>query len=213
MIPWTTITRLGDLMIMAPAALAILLWLGMANERRLALWWAVLLGAATLLTAATKIAFIGWGAGIPALDFTGFSGHTMRATAILPVLCYLALQKAPSSVRTAGVLFGFAGAAAIGISRLVLRSHSVSEVLLGALLGTIVSIVFIGLCSELRAQVLNRTRITLSMAALFAASCAGPAPTHQWLTDATLYFTGHDKPFSRTGWRLERSFTRPSGLL
>jgi membrane-associated phospholipid phosphatase len=213
MLPWHLLTRLGDLMVMAPAAVAILIWLCMAKEQRLALWWIGLLGGATALTVATKIAFIGWGAGIHALDFTGFSGHAMRAMAILPVLCYLILQKSPSTVRTCGVLFGFAFALCICVSRLMLHSHSVSEVIFGGLLGAAVSTSFLGLCGALKTQVLNLSRIALSMVVLFAASCAGPAPTQEWLTDAALFFAGHDKPFGRTGWKPERSLVRQPEML
>jgi len=199
MIPWTIISRFGDVILMVPAALAILVWLTAAGERRLASWWVALFGAAMVLTVATKVAFIGWGWSIHALDFTGFSGHVMRAMAVLPVLCYLALQRFSARVRACGALMGVFIAMAIGVSRVALHAHSVSEVALGALLGSIVSLSFIALCGALRVQVFNRTRISLSMVVMLAASCAGPTPTQQWLTEATLFVTGHDKPFMRDG--------------
>jgi membrane-associated phospholipid phosphatase len=197
MIPWAIISRLGDVILMLPAAVAILIWLTMAGERRLASWWVVLFGAAMALTVATKVAFIGWGWSIHALDFTGFSGHVMRATAVLPVLAYLLLQQRSARLRVGGVLAGFLLAAGIGAARVALHAHSISEVVLGGLLGTTVSLGFIWLCGSLRVQVFNRTRAKLSMAVMLAASCAGPTPTQQWLTDATLFVTGHDKPFVR----------------
>jgi membrane-associated phospholipid phosphatase len=152
------------------------------------------------LVVATKIAFIGWGIGIRPLDFTGASGHAMRAMAIAPVMAYLLLQKAPSRVRLSGVLAGTAFGIVIGISRVVVHAHSVSEVVAGWLLGGLVSLSFIQLSGSLQKCLFNPTRIALGMAALLAfALFAKPAPTQRWLTEASLYLSGRDKPFVRTG--------------
>src|SRR4051812_17523224 len=99
MLTWLHITRLGDFTLMSLTAFAIAAWLFAGGEKRAALWWSVLFGAGTGVVIVTKMAFIGWGIGIRSLDFTGFSGHAMRAAAVMPVLFYLALQKAPSLLR------------------------------------------------------------------------------------------------------------------
>ena len=97
MIPWMEITRFGGIVVTAPAAAAITAWLMMGRAWRLAAWWCVLFIGGMALVVATKIAFIGWGLGIQALDYTGISGHAMRATAVYPVLFYLVLlRRAPS---------------------------------------------------------------------------------------------------------------------
>ncbi|MFC6518687.1 hypothetical protein ACFQAT_01865 [Undibacterium arcticum] len=80
------ITSVGGITVMAPAAIAITVWLVVERSWRVALWWCLLFAAGMGLVVATKIAFIGWGIGIRSLDFTGFSGHSMRATAVIPVL-------------------------------------------------------------------------------------------------------------------------------
>lgn len=197
MIHWTHITRFGDLTAMSLAAFAIAAWLLVEDERRLALWWSVLFIGGMAIVALTKMAFIGWGIGIHTLDFTGFSGHSMRATAVIPVMFYLILQRAPSLMRTCGVLFGFALAVLIGISRLMLHAHSVSEVVSGTLLGGLVSISFMWIAGSLRKHVFNRLRLGLILLALLPAPYVQPAPTQQWLTNVTLFFTGHDKPHLR----------------
>jgi membrane-associated phospholipid phosphatase len=201
MIPWTTITSFGDLAIMAPAALAIMGWLVLAGEQRLALRWGTLFAIGMALAVATKIAFIGWGIGIRSLDFTGISGHAMRVAAVVPVLSYLILQKSSPMVRLSGVILGFLFAAFVGLSRLTLHIHSISEVASGFLLGSAVSLCFIRSAGVLQAHVLNRTRIAASLALLLVAPYAQPAPTQRWLTQATLYLSGHDKPFMRASWK------------
>src|ERR1700748_3192602 len=101
---WFAVTRLGESQILLPAFLAGTAWLafarpawargrladtvhGHAHPARSTAWrWLAGVVAATAVTTASKIAFLGFGFGSAAIDFTGFSGHSMYATAILPVL-------------------------------------------------------------------------------------------------------------------------------
>jgi membrane-associated phospholipid phosphatase len=202
MIPWNHITLFGDVSITSLAALAIGAWLLAENEKRLALWWAILYAAGLAVVTASKIAFIGWGIGIAALDFSGFSGHAMRITAVAPVLLYLILQKTSSPIRAFGVLCGFAFAGLIGISRLAIHAHSVSEVVSGWILGGIVSIAFIGIAGSLRKYIFSPMRIGLILLTLLPAPYVQPAPTQKWLTSMTLYISGHDRPFRRANWNV-----------
>lgn len=213
MSPWKIITSFGDLSIMAPAALAIMGWLALAGKRRLALLWGTLFVIGMGIAVITKVAFIGWGIGIRSLDFTGISGHAMRAAAVMPVLCYLLLQGISPAARPLGVLFGFLFAALVGLSRLALHAHSVSEVASGLLLGGAVSLCFIRHAGSLQTHVSNRTRIACSLALLLVAPYAQPAPTQHWLTEATLYISGHDKPFVRADWKHGHSHKRDARTL
>src|SRR4051794_29091837 len=84
---WHSVTRLGEAQVVAPLTLL----MGLSHARSLelradALRWIALLGVAVLLTTVSKVAFIGWGIGSAALNFTGISGHTMFAAAIYPPL-------------------------------------------------------------------------------------------------------------------------------
>ena len=66
---WYFSSRLGEMQLMLPIALALVAWLVWAGEgRRAALWLAMVL-LAVGITAASKIAFIGWGIGSARLDF------------------------------------------------------------------------------------------------------------------------------------------------
>jgi membrane-associated phospholipid phosphatase len=210
MISWMTITRLAGITVTAPVALAIAALLTLEGERRLALLWCLLFAAGLSLVVLTKMAFIGWGIGIRPLDFTGASGHAMRAMALAPVILYLVLQRAPRHVRTTGVLAGYAFGVIIGISRIVLHAHSASEVVAGWLLGVVVSLGFICIAGSLQKPVFNAARIAAGMAALFLVAVYGqPISAQSWLTKATLYISGHDKPFVRAGARPVQ--TKPTG--
>ncbi|WP_246542337.1 phosphatase PAP2 family protein [Collimonas antrihumi] len=164
------------------------------------LLWCFLFTFGLVLVAVTKIAFVGWGIGIQSLDFTGFSGHAMRATAVMPVLFYLLLQKAPPLARLSGVILGFALGVIIGISRLVVHAHSVSEAVTGCLVGGMVALSFFWLSRSLPKPELHRWLIVLTLIPVFLTAQAKPAPTERWLNGVALYISGHDKPFARTDW-------------
>jgi hypothetical protein len=199
---WTDLTRFGDITVTTLLATAIAAWLFAEDEKRLSLWWTLLYGGAMGVVIATKMAFIGWGIGIRALDFAGFSGHAMRAAAVMPVLFYLILQRARFPLRVGGVAVGLLVAALVGFSRLALHTHSVSEVVAGWLLGAAVSLVFVQLAGRLlNGHVFKPLRVTLILMALLPAPYVYPAPTQQWLTDLTLYVTGHEQPFPRIRWK------------
>lgn len=201
MITWTHITRLGEFSFMSLLAFAIAAWLFVEGKKRTALWWGALFAAGMGVVTVTKMAFIGWGIGIGSLDFTGFSGHAMRAAAVYPVLLWLLLQKAPLPLRAAGLMLGFTFAGVIGVSRLALHAHSVSEVAAALLLGGAVCVAFIRIASSSESssdrRVFNPLHIVLGVLMLLPAPYLRPAPTQQWLTEMSLFFAGHDKPFMR----------------
>jgi membrane-associated phospholipid phosphatase len=144
---WLVVTRLGEAQILLPAFFAGALWLAFArpagargrvaqgnahahdHPARTSAWrWVAAVVATTVVTTISKVAFLGFGIGIAALDFTGFSGHSMYATSILPVLGAIVGGKRGA---VAGVLL----ALLITYSRIDLGAHSVSEALAGLALG------------------------------------------------------------------------------
>ncbi len=192
---WTNITNVGDITIMAAAATAITAGLVAERAWRIALCWCLLFTLATMLVLATKVAFVGWGIGISALDFTGISGHSMRATAIIPVLCYLILQKKSAATRLSGVLIGIVLGVIIALSRLVLHFHSMSEAIAGCLLGVMVSLSFIYMLRTSHAFELRRPLLAFCLIALLVAPHTEAAPTQNWIVDFALYLSGHQSPF------------------
>lgn len=120
----------------------------------------------------------------------------------MPVLFYLLLQKAPPFARTSGVLLGIAFDVIIGVSRVAVHAHSVSEAVGGCVLGRMVGLGFIAIARTLPKPVLHRWLIALSLIALILAPMAEPAPTERWLERIALYLSGHDKSFVRNDWEL-----------
>ncbi|MDE1950077.1 MAG: phosphatase PAP2 family protein, partial [Burkholderiales bacterium] len=133
---WLLFTRVGEAQMLLPAMAAALAWLWLSPESRaLAKAW---VGAGLLVTAVTtasKVGFIGYELGAAAIDFTGFSGHSMFAALILPVLARIAAGRAAAPWPRIAVALGYALAAAIAYSRIVTQAHSTSEAWSGLALG------------------------------------------------------------------------------
>ena len=196
---WILFSRLGEAQIVLPLALlAALVVLRKDETRRLAVWWMVSLGAAIALTTVTKIAFIGWGVGYPAFDFTGISGHAVFASAVYPLLFGTFLvPRAPRGGRGVVIGAGFLLALLIGISRVIIGVHSVSEVVAGLLLGGAVSALMLGLLSWPDGATSPIFPVVL---ALFMALMPIHAPasiTHSAVTQLSLLLSGTKVPHAR----------------
>lgn len=197
---WHLLTRLGESQILLPAALLAMLALARhADSRALARWWLGSLVLATLLTTASKVAFIGWGIGSAALDFTGISGHAMFAAAIYPLL--LGTLAAPLSPRgqQMAVAGGFALALMVGLSRLEVGVHSVSEVVAGLLLGAAASVTAIANTSLPRALLGSTVTALVALWVLLTPLHIAPLPTHSLVTRLALTLSGHTAPHTRHG--------------
>jgi len=193
---WHVLSRLGEAQILLPLFALASGWLWRREPWSPVLrdWW-LSLGAVTLLTTASKIAFLGFGWGIASLDFTGFSGHSMFSAAILPVLGGLALHVRGRA--GLGVMAGWALALAVAVSRVKVSAHSPSEALSGLLLGSMTS------AWTLRRRRLDRLSIPHWMSALALAVLlsmpwvAPPSRTHDWVTRLSLALSGRSRPYTR----------------
>ena len=196
---WIWITAFGDSGLMVPGAIAIALWLASAACYRLSPLWLGLFLVAAILITLTKLLFLGWGLGIDALNFTGFSGHTTFAAMVFPVLTRLILRAYRPDARPDGYFCGEAFAVLVGVSRLLVHAHSIAEVVAGMVLGLTLSRVFLGamaLTPGLRI-IASRNLVLLSMLALTTLLSLGPAPTQDVLGTVAIWLSGRDTPFSR----------------
>jgi membrane-associated phospholipid phosphatase len=166
--------------------------------------WAIAFGAVGLLVLATKVAFVAWGIGSARLDFTGVSGHSALASVFWPVMGWLVTQKCSPSTRRPAITLGVALAFAIGISRLALEVHSVSEVVSGMVVGLIASGWFLR-------GVRPRPTATPVMVALIAIFCAmvllghgKPAPTTALIETTVVRVLKVHTPFTRRDLHLNR---------
>ncbi len=197
---WQLFTRLGEAQLLLPAA-ALVVWLllrepAASGHRQLVLRWLLRLAAAAAVTTASKLAFIGWGLGSAALDFTGVSGHTTFATAVYPLLLAALVPATWPLARQAGALAGLALALAVGLSRLMVDAHSVSEVVAGVLVGGWAGILAFRL-GALRPQWGRWLAPLIGLWLVATPLVAPPSQSHAWVTRLALVLSGHATPHTR----------------
>ncbi len=212
---WRAFTWLGDSGLLIPASLLIVLLLAWSRETRFAaLLWCIVFGAGSMAILVSKLAFMGWGIGSPRLNFTGFSGHTAISTSVWPVLLWLAAaqwtKRWPQSLSPArglqlAAVLGWALGLGIGISRLALYAHSVSEVVGGFVLGFAVSATFLAL---VRNRPLPHFPWPVAVAGLvlplFILRPGTPAPTQDLLEVIAMRMAGTTQPYTREQLLLRR---------
>jgi O-antigen ligase len=186
-------TRLGEAQLLLPLALLAAAWLSRhGGQGALARRWLLSLMLALLLTTATKLAFMGWGLGLAAWDFTGISGHAMCAAAVLPLLAWIALRGRPWAC-----WLGLGLAALVAFSRIQVSAHSASEALAGLALGAAVSLWTLRGQFGLRLQV-PASLPAAALAAMLLAPVAAPrARTHDWVIQLSLQLSGREQPYTR----------------
>jgi membrane-associated phospholipid phosphatase len=205
--PWSYLSALGGLNVTALIALMIAAWLVGARCWRLALAWCLLFVAGLSVAVATQVAFLGWGIGVRAVDFTGFSGHATRAASVYPVAVFLLLERRPPWLRGAGVALGALFASAVALARVKVGAHSVSEATLGFALGLTVSLLFFMRAYGNRRGQPKPLLIALALSMLVLPGGAGdPGRPHQWVTALALSLSQHDRPYERASW--QRAATR-----
>jgi membrane-associated phospholipid phosphatase len=209
MVFWWGLTDFGDSAAMLPAAALIAAWLaGGRAWRRLALWcggFALL----SLLVALSKLAFLGWGVGSQDLDFTGISGHTALAVSILSVGAAVSLADRPPALRWGGVALGAALGLAIGLSRLALHVHSVSEVAAGAALGGTLSAIYFWGAAHANPARLRPAALGGALLLTLGLIHGERAPTQDLLTRMALSLSGHAVPHSRADWQAPQLAQHP----
>jgi membrane-associated phospholipid phosphatase len=200
---WHFITRLGEVQIFLPVALFAALGLVHQGSTRPMAWgwlaWGVL---AATLTTLTKLAFLGWGVGIAALDFTGISGHAMFAASVYPTVLGVLTSHQPVERQRIAVVAGSLLALAVGVSRIAVDAHSGAEVVAGLALGALVSI------ATLRPAGLPRLATgpgwMAAAVALWLAFTPLHAPqskTHGYVTQLSLMLAGTQVPHTRAQLR------------
>ncbi len=195
---WMFLTRWGNSVLLLPAAACICISLWSDGDRRVAWRWAFAFGGAVLIVLATKVAFLGWGVGSRSLDFTGISGHSTLAASVLPMLGWWLTRDRTPSLQRKAVLAAWIVAVAIGISRVLVSAHSVSEVVAGLVLGTVVA------WAVIPKGIIAKNRGAFHWALLGALLIAGMLPglgesdeAHGIVMQIALQLSGRAEPFAR----------------
>ena len=197
--PWHLLTRLGEAQILLPAtALTLVALFVRAHTRKLACIWMSLIILATVITTASKVAFMGWGIGWAAINFTGISGHAMFAAAIYPVLMVTFLSGRWRGAHGLSLVLGCALALVVGLSRIEVGAHSWSEVLAGWVVGGAVSAAALALCET--SAIVIRPIVPVLLLAWVAVMPfkLHASPTHAYVIRLAVAMSGNDTPFTRS---------------
>ena len=198
---WALITHLGNSVLLLSAALIMALWLAAGRAWRLSSFWLVTLGSAAFLVLTTKIAFLGWGIGIQTLDFTGISGHAMLSMAVIPTLAALLTFRTPAKIASTAIFLSFVVSVAVGLSRLALGAHSLSEVMTGWVVGMLVTLPAIYHLSRVTKPLPSPWPLMLAVFLLLTTTAPrdgqqGPE-THGLIVNLALWASGQSEPFTR----------------
>ncbi len=193
-------TSAGDSAVLLPLIVWIALWLVVpAETRHDGLRWALAVCACAGGVVLSKLLFMGWGIGLHGLDYTGFSGHSAMSMLVWPTTAALLTRRARLTWRAINIGLGVLLALGIAVSRVVLRAHSVSEVILGSGYGLLICAVL--LWEQPATQKISARAIALfaGMGMLIALTCYGRVfPSQHILKRVALELSGHDKAFMRT---------------
>ena len=121
----------------------------------------------------------------------------MFAAAIYPPLLSALASGRSARTRHLAVGAGCIVALLVGVSRVVLATHSVSEVLAGWLAGGLVSVAVVGRGMSVPARL---DVIIVAVAALWMTLMPAAAPTfdtHALVTRMALQLSGHERPYTR----------------
>ncbi len=206
---WNWITYFGSAAITLPLAATLAIWLALGFSARLALTWLAVLGVAMAAVGLTKVAFLGWGIGIRAWDFTGFSGHSMLSTSVYPIAMMIALTRAHPALRMAGVACGLTLGAAVSLSRVVLSAHSPSEAITGCVVGAVAALSFVVIAWRAEPHRWSVPAVVASLAVVTIALHGISVPSQRWVTAFALKVSGHERPYVRARWKANPNY-RPA---
>jgi membrane-associated phospholipid phosphatase len=206
---WIVLSAFGESKLLLPAALIAMITIAFSERPAIVNWlWA--LGIASAIVLVSKVAFLGWGYGVAAIDFTGFSGHSMVSAAIYPVLGYALGNVRSTRTARAMAVAGALLAVLIGISRLELSAHSPSEVVLGLLIGGAVSALVLARWPVGRVGVrLVAVALGFTLSALAGYSVAPQVRTHDVVVAMALALSGSDVPYTRAELHQRSAGNRP----
>jgi membrane-associated phospholipid phosphatase len=206
MLLWKALSALGGVTVTGPLGIAVAVWLLAGRTWRLSLSWCMLFAFGMLAVVATKLAYYGWGVGIPEWRFAGLSGHAMRACAVYPVVFYLAFRHARPLVKYGAFAGGVLLALLISYSRLPVRAHTLSEVVLGGAVGFAIAAAFIGVARSEQPAIVGRVLVMLCAPVMLVMPFTKPLPAEKWIRDVAMYLSGNE-PIERA-WRLGPDYQR-----
>jgi uncharacterized membrane protein SirB2 len=167
---------LGDSAVAIPLALGIAFALAAQQQKQQAARWLLAFGAGVAVIATGKLAFEFFGWSLPSIDMYVISGHAMLTAAVYPMLFTTLARPFGPLARTLGLFLGLGLTLLMGVGLVWGRFHTLSETLLGALVGLAVA----GAClsrSAVRLHV-GPTAVVALVPLLLLAAADIPSPVH-----------------------------------
>jgi len=194
---WTSVTALGGNVLQLLGVALVAVWLlASLPPGRVAFLWLLFVAVATALVALTKLLYMAWRVGIPAIDFIGLSGHTTLSFLLWPVLFSVMLGRSTVS-KLLATSVGIALAALIGFSRIQVHAHSLSEVLLGGLVGLAFAAAFLLSSQRVLPCPLPRAWLLASMLLPFFLGYGRDLHTESFLEVTARSLSGHQWVYVR----------------
>ena len=194
--PWSQLFHLGDLSLTLPTGCAIAGWLLASRAWRAALGWSLVFGLTLALVAATKVAFLGWATGLPALGYRAVSGHAAGFTAAFPTLCWLLTQRRTPPVRV-GAAVGALGLAVVVATALVhAGEHTPAEVIAGWIIGMAAFLCAVHLTEDAPAPPTGRAIAGAALAFGATAWALRTVSVGYWMIRLALALSGNPYPYS-----------------
>jgi membrane-associated phospholipid phosphatase len=194
---WQFITHLGSASLLMPCLGVALIELWISHQKSAIYQWIIALSIGVILTLISKVLFLGWGVGIASLNFTGISGHAFLATSIIPILFYSFSGGLQEKTKNNGFWIGLILSFLVGISRIILGMHSLSEVVSGWILGLTVCIFVLNAIKYQEQRYSSLHLLILVFIVSIGSTTPNYLPTHDIEIKFALYLSGHDKPFTR----------------
>lgn len=132
--PATVLTWMGDSRLLLPVMLA-LGWLWWRRCPRLALEWGATLVALASAIVVSKLAYKAFGVDWRTIGFFTVSGHSTLAAVLYPLLGYVVAARLPLATRVLATALGVGLALAVAVERVLTFHHTVTEIVVGVVLG------------------------------------------------------------------------------
>jgi hypothetical protein len=147
-----------------------------------------------VLVGGSKIAFLGWGTGLAALEFKAVSGHATMVSALYPVAAWVLLYRQGLNAARIGFGVALALGAAVAVLLVMAGEHTVAEAASGWLLGAGVSLAGVMWSHDLRtARLLPGLWWSLPVFAV-GAWLMQSAHIGYWMVRVALALSGNRRP-------------------
>jgi membrane-associated phospholipid phosphatase len=195
---WHTVTFLGDSAFTVPCALAIAIWLSINGLWKQTVRWLLCFGVAMALVVVTKLLFMGWNIAPPFINFTGISGHSASATAVYLTAAFLFSNEKSERTRMLAIAAAIVFSIVIGLSRLAIKVHSESEVVIGLLTGAVAAWCFCRAFDGSKRTLRGKYVFVALSVFMLMGTTGKPAPTQGLLQDVAQMLSGRDMVYYRT---------------